>query len=592
MRLSVPASVGLLCAVFAPSTVQANDELIVIYSEVATDASSQVLGAPGFFIDAIDRFAASPNGQNWAITLQIDTGNFFDDELLVVNGVMVAREGSSPSFVPPGRALEVFDATMRINDLGAYAFSGEFNGNTVDDDFVARGVVGGGISLLAREGDPLTGAPAGWLADTLDSAVVTNGSVGYEVDSIDGGPGFADDNALMLNQSILVRTGVDAPAGQMGGGSETWETFDRGKYWVSNDGLHHLIQGDLTGNAQEDHVIVVNGQVVLQERFPIPGSGLPDLVALNALQPDAFLADSGDWMAEGQFLVSFRAWAVYNGIPVALQDSLIHPGATEIWDAPFHAVTCNSVGDYVVVGSSDATPGQDQVVVFNGQRVVARQGDPVDLDGNGLFDDNVYVEAFGENDFTLTNDRKLFFTGLLMDGSGATQGDFAGYIQIDGTPVGVPFCQPANLNCNGTSTTLSGQFGTGLGSDLHLSATHGPSNEFGYFLVSAGFSEPGIALSRGRFCLLDGVNPFGRYNVNNTSFNSIGIFSADGQTFNNLSGTGTSAGNTGFDVPANAPVAGNPLLSGSTWNFQLWHRDSCAAAGESNFSNGLSVTIP
>ncbi len=50
---------------------------------------------------------------------------------------------------------------------------------------------------------------------------------------------------------------------------------------------------------------------------------------------------------------------------------------------------------------------------------------------------------------------------------------------------------------------------------------------------------------------------------------------------------------SGFDVPDTIP-GNTPILimSGSSWHFQLWHRDSGAQAGDSNFSNGLSVTFP
>ncbi|MFT4648363.1 MAG: sulfatase activating formylglycine-generating enzyme, partial [Glaciecola sp.] len=54
----------------------------------------------------------------------------------------------------------------------------------------------------------------------------------------------------------------------------------------------------------------------------------------------------------------------------------------------------------------------------------------------------------------------------------------------------------------------------------------------------------------------------------------------------------TSTSGTGFDVPDT--VAGSPavITYGSTWHFQVWHRDTPSSSGASNFSNGLSVTFP
>ena len=37
------------------------------------------------------------------------------------------------------------------------------------------------------------------------------------------------------------------------------------------------------------------------------------------------------------------------------------------------------------------------MLVANGCVVVAREGDPLDLDGNGQYDDNAYINAFGND---------------------------------------------------------------------------------------------------------------------------------------------------------------------------------------------------
>ena len=149
------------------------------------------------------------------------------------------------------------------------------------------------------------------------------------------------------------------------------------------------------------------------------------------------------------------------------------------------------------------------------------------------------------------------------------------------------FCFPMDPNSTGASTNLTGQLGTGTGSDLHLDAEAGPPDQFGYFLVGTGFEEPGIPLGQGRFCLaVSGSNQFGRYNVNGSVLNSLGRFDAQGDLQNVV---GTSSGGAGYDVPSGLPLAGTPTIaSGETWHFQLWHRE---AGGGSNFSNGLSVTF-
>ena len=206
----------------------------------------------------------------------------------------------------------------------------------------------------------------------------------------------------------------------------------------------------------------------------------------------------------------------------------------------------------------------------------------------------------------------FFFGGYANPNGCAADGTMAGHvpntglyalIQADTTTdcveldpdasVGVPFCNPANANSTGLPAVLSGTtLASGVGSGLHLEVNQGPADEFGYMLIG---TEPEtampITISNGLLCLsvMNG-NVFGRYNFGSDT-NSIGQFDAAG-IFQNLVGTATSTGGSGFDVPTTNPIPGQPaIMAGATWHFQLWYRDTPAGAGESNLTNGLSVTF-
>ena len=140
------------------------------------------------------------------------------------------------------------------------------------------------------------------------------------------------------------------------------------------------------------------------------------------------------------------------------------------------------------------------------------------------------------------------------------------------------FCDPGQPNSTGSAAVLAGTF---TGSALHLEATSGPNNQFGYVVVS-GSTSAGIPISQGLLCL---GSPIGRYNAAaGATKNSLGRF--EGGVFVNLSGTSTSG--TGFDVPADLPGPINGTITpGQTWNFQLWYRD---VGANSNFTNGLAAT--
>jgi formylglycine-generating enzyme required for sulfatase activity len=155
---------------------------------------------------------------------------------------------------------------------------------------------------------------------------------------------------------------------------------------------------------------------------------------------------------------------------------------------------------------------------------------------------------------------------------------------------GTPFCNPMNVNSTGLSTTLTGSFGSGVGSDLHLEVTQGVPGELAYFLAGNEVTS-GVVISNGLNCLIGtGTAQMYRYDVAGSLSNSVGRFDNAG-VFQNLVGTSTVT--SGFDVPDTIP-SGTPImiLSGDTWHFQVWHRDTPSSSGASNFSNGLSVTFP
>lgn len=575
------SAAGLLLGLAPVSLAfQGAAEQTVIFTEITTDPSSIVPGYPGTPIDQIDRAIASPDGSHWAVTLFINTGATTDDELLIVDGAVVIEEGQNYPYLPAGRNFGFLDSQIGLINSGAWAISADMDGDTLDDDINLYNDGLGNTVVTAQENFQINGAPAGWLEDSISNGVVTSSGSSYEADLIDGGPVSGMDNLIMHAGAILLQTQVDSPTGQFSGLTETYDVFDFQDFYMTPDGSNWLLQGDLTGDTAEDDFVAINGAVVLQENYPIPGG--PVDVIDNSGIAGVYMAANGDWMARGDFDVTNDGWVVYNGAVVAQEGTAPVPGSTELYDSTFFLQTCNTVGDWVVGGSTDAATTNDAVIVLNGTTIVAREGDPVDLDNNGVFDDDVYFNFFGTDDASLTDDLKLHLTGSLQDGADVTIGDFYMIIDLTDNSTGVAFCDPADNNSTGFPTKLTGAFGSGVGSDLHLEAAQGPPTQFGYFLVGTAVMDPGTPISDGHLCL---TGSFGRYNFG-TDTNSVGQFDAAGILQNAV---GSSTTGTGFDVPLSVPIAGNPMImAGDTWHFQLWHRED---GGASNFSNGLSVTF-
>jgi hypothetical protein len=70
------------------------------------------------------------------------------------------------------------------------------------------------------------------------------------------------------------------------------------------------------------------------------------------------------------------------------------------------------------------------VLVFNDSFVLVREGDPVDLDGNGLFDDNTFISVFNNEDGFLTDDLRFYFAADLRDGAGTALGQAFMVMQV------------------------------------------------------------------------------------------------------------------------------------------------------------------
>jgi hypothetical protein len=108
-------------------------------------------------------------------------------------------------------------------------------------------------------------------------------------------------------------------------------------------------------------------------------------------------------------------WVYYNGAVVAQTDAPIVPASAELFDDAafaqcFFTIAANAVGDYIVGGTTNAADANaNAVLVLNGTTVVLRENDMVDLNGNGLADDDAFIGTFNNSDCFLTDDLKLVF---------------------------------------------------------------------------------------------------------------------------------------------------------------------------------------
>lgn len=404
----------------------------VIHTDIPGDPSAAVPGLAGTSFQGFDRPFGSPNG-HWILSADTDLATS-EDEIILVDDALMAREGTAAPWTA-GENVGLIDTKLGINDSGDWVFATNTDGPTVSDEYLVS-VASGVFSAAAQEGQtgPVVGSMWG---STLDSGVIADdGTVGL-AGSLTGVP-TTEDEVLVLGATVLGQQGVTIPGGQLG--NEFWEFFDTDDFWISNDGTHWLVQGDLTGDTTTDDVVAVDGTVVVQEGVVLPGSGFAEPVDASGIV-GVRMDWGGTWYVRGNNDVSEQDWIYRNGAVLAKTGDPIFQGAMESWtDAEFSDCfffhVGNSSGSYVIGGVSDGPTEANGVLVLNDRFVILRESDPVDLDGNGMFDDDVYYNTFGNDDGILTDDGLFYFVATLKDGTGAGIGD--GFFVMDLSSLGTP----------------------------------------------------------------------------------------------------------------------------------------------------------
>ena len=385
---------------------------------------------PGGITTAFGRPISSGGGAFFGINVETNQGTTLDDVLLV-NGVVVMQEGSPTPWAGGLFNVGTIDEDFGLNDAGDILI-GNNTSSTVNDDDIAL-FQGGTWTLLAQEAglvDPLApglvGGPLGTWDDTLDTVRISNlGLPMWRATGIDGlSTGTTNDGVLLLGPlGSYLQKGVSVPAGQAGGATNAWENFDLEDLYVSPNGAVVLVQGDLLGATTSDDVVTVNDVVVVQEGVVLAGSAFAEPVDGDGIVK-AWVDRGGSYYVRGNNDVTETDWVYRNGIVVAESSGTneVVPGSGEFWDDAtfadcFFAFDGNSLGQFVVGGVTSAPADTNGVIVFDdGQgyrRVLVREGDPVDLDGNGLFDDNRFINTFGNDDVLLLDDGTVIFTATL-----------------------------------------------------------------------------------------------------------------------------------------------------------------------------------
>jgi hypothetical protein len=395
----------------APTTAVAR----AIFSNDASLANSAVPGVGGRF-SAFNRPYASPDGSWWILRADTDLATTSDLVLLrsqtTGSPAVILQEGVS---LTVNGALGLFDEGAEINNAGVVAIAGDDGGATASDEFVATTTDGTTITDVAREGSPIPSIPGVNYGTGAGSAsILANGQAGFSFTSTPtGSTAYFSANG----NTIIAQLGVTQPTGASNTiDAITIDTGGDGGFALDASGAHSIYQAEILGEAStSDQVIVADGAVILQEGVTfLPGLAAP----VNGTSKNFTMGPTGVWMVRGSNTDAAEDWVIRGTGSTIAQivktNDPIFTSATETWQedttftGTFFINAADGQGNYVIGGlTSEPNDFADAVLVLNNQVVIARENDPVDLNGNGMFDDGAFIRSFGNDDIAFIGDAVL-----------------------------------------------------------------------------------------------------------------------------------------------------------------------------------------
>lgn len=434
-----PAGVSGFSVTNAVTLRVVDDRIQALYTKIAGHPTAVVPGAVDLTgnpavteFRAFEMLVGSPDGTNWMLRGRTQQGTASETMMMTgggATGSVFAQKGRPVHGGAPNEIYDFFGSGLgRFNDTNDFIYSARAAGGPTGTLQKVIRVVGGVGTIVGAEGGPLGGlvdllpAPSGdeLIGNSVGSAHLLNTLAFGTQDSTITQIHTSRRPAIFYSSSAFHQTGVTTVLGLDLVTPQTWATIDANAFYTTPDGLHWVATGRITGQTTTtDGVLVVDGAVRMQEGNVIPGGTITPSTFLNVS-----LSGNGHWYARGA-QVSTGVYAARDGVVVAKTGDPIVAASSETWGTSYSAFTGNRNGDWVVFGATNASTATDNVVVLNGTEVVLREGDPVDLDGNGLFDDDVFIgrgndtlTAFSADNAFLTDDLVLYMFISLRNGAG------------------------------------------------------------------------------------------------------------------------------------------------------------------------------
>lgn len=459
-----------------------------VLSTLSSSPTSLVPGLSGVRFSSVGGFGRpfkSESGSRWIMHADTDAPGASDAMLLAGTGTlfqMVAREGTFPLLpTSPARTFRPFgsfDPVQGINDAGQFVFSGlDARVDTTTDGYVVAWD-GSEFRLVMQEGSPAPAVgPGAIYGSSRGSATIrADGSTSFFASLGGTGVTASNDQGIFIadGTQLVQRKGLTVPLGQTLGGTFSYKSFDAGtspglgffpdafaSRWALAATINASPNSPPPGGM--DRVAINDNTVIVQENALVSGTGIfspardtTPFVALS-MEPDgtSFCIGGSE---------SGLDWVLRNGFPIAQSASQIAPGESPLWTRPdgapntFLLALGDRLGNSVVGGFTSGSGLETFALVLNGNRVILRGNDPVDLDNNGLFDDAVYVRDVKPYHGFLGDDGFVYVVVQLRGNDAANCGGIdtslgEALIRVPLNPVVIVPCDP-DVNQDGNADQI------------------------------------------------------------------------------------------------------------------------------------------
>ncbi|MDX9910448.1 MAG: GC-type dockerin domain-anchored protein [Phycisphaerales bacterium] len=422
---------GLSAAVLAAlaGAAPALGQIEVVYSSIATDPSSIVPNTGGqrfrANLSAMLTLGSSPDGTQWVFKafLQGDA-----DVILAGSGTSGQAIAVEFDAAPFGPDIEwgFFDSDVGINNAGVAAFGSRLGGagvTTASDECIVTWD-GSDYAFAAREGELAPGLfDSGTVGDetfgnSLNSpSVLTDGTVSFRADLINNIP-TALRSACYIGSSVAVQEGTMILSGET---VDSFAALDGNNFSPTSDGSAWIVEADIDPGTSSVEGAVVTGNVVLKDGDALSTGGIVDAIF------GVRIADNGDWFVRGDYGAPRvdEDYVVKNGTVIIETGSDVPGtgGGEQVGDA-IGTINTDPSGNWIITCNTNNADGNlDGVIIYNGTDVLAREGDMIDLNGNGMPDDDFFITSFNANDCFISSDGYAYFFATTRDGVGTNLRD-------------------------------------------------------------------------------------------------------------------------------------------------------------------------